>query len=134
VSKGGNLILNVGPTARGVFDYRAQKALGAIGDWMNVNSRSIYGCGKAPDEFTSPAGTLLTYNPQTRRLYLHLMDYPSSGEIVLHGYKHKVRFAQLLNDDSEIRRREAADNDDVVLTVPANKPPVEIPVIELVLR
>jgi alpha-L-fucosidase len=134
VSKGGNLILNVGPTARGVFDYRAQHALGAIAGWMKYNSKSIYGCGRAPAGYGSPAGTLLTYNPETKRLYLHLMDYPSSGEVVLHGYKDKLRYAQLLNDDSEIRWKVSEGSDDVVLTVPSLKPHVEIPVIELALR
>ena len=48
---------------RGVFDYRAQERLTAIGNWMKYNNRSIYGCTEAPDEFKVPANTLLTYNP-----------------------------------------------------------------------
>ena len=36
VSKGGNLLLNVGPTARGLFDYRAQERLKAMGEWMKI--------------------------------------------------------------------------------------------------
>ncbi len=55
VSKGGNLLLNVGPTARGVFDYRAQDRLKAMGEWMKYNNRSIYGCTEAPADFTAPA-------------------------------------------------------------------------------
>jgi len=43
-SKGGNLLLNVGPTGRGEFDARALDRLGAIGAWMKRHSRSIYGC------------------------------------------------------------------------------------------
>src|SRR5579885_2269068 len=43
VSKGGNLLLNVGPTARGEFDPRAQATLDEIGRWMHGNSRAIYG-------------------------------------------------------------------------------------------
>ncbi|MBM3216198.1 alpha-L-fucosidase, partial [Candidatus Poribacteria bacterium] len=52
VSKGGNLLLNVGPTARGEFDPFAIDRLRGIGAWMRVNSRSIYGCG--PSEHTPP--------------------------------------------------------------------------------
>ena len=44
VAKNGNLILNVGPTARGDFDYRAQLALDSLSIWMKYNSRSVYGC------------------------------------------------------------------------------------------
>ena len=48
VSKGGNLLLNVGPTARGELDYRAMDRLAGIGKWMHHHSRSIYGCTAAP--------------------------------------------------------------------------------------
>ncbi len=41
-SNGGNLILNVGPTARGEFDYRAENALDSLAQWMQANSKSIY--------------------------------------------------------------------------------------------
>ena len=47
VSNGGNLIMNVGPTARGYLDHRAEEALAVYADWMKYNSRSIYGCTKA---------------------------------------------------------------------------------------
>ena len=44
VSMGGNLLLNVGPTARGYFDARALERLRGIGEWMRLHSRSIYEC------------------------------------------------------------------------------------------
>ena len=68
VSKGGNLLLNVGPTARGVFDYRAQDRLRSMGEWMKYNNRSVYGCTEAPAGFTAPANTLLTYNPVYQKI------------------------------------------------------------------
>lgn len=77
VSNGGNLLLNVGPTARGEFDYRASSALDSLSHWMHSNSKSIYGCTYAPAEFKVPANTKLTYNPVTKRLYVHLYEYPS---------------------------------------------------------
>jgi alpha-L-fucosidase len=48
VSKGGNLLLNVGPTGRGTFDNRAMQRLEGMGEWMKYNGRSIYGCTQAP--------------------------------------------------------------------------------------
>jgi len=132
VSHGGNLILNVGPTARGTFDYRAQRALDSIGLWMQVNSKAIYGCKEAPAAFATPPGTLLTWNPATRRVYVHLMEY-SGGALRLPGYKGKIRYAQFLHDNSELRIKPADDNtDDLILSLPDRKPNVEIPVIELV--
>ena len=52
VSCGGNLLMNVGPTARGYLDYRAEEALQVYADWMKYNGRSIYGCTMAEPEFT----------------------------------------------------------------------------------
>lgn len=131
VANGGNLILNVGPTARGEFDYRATRALDSLAYWMHANSRSIYNCTYAPDSFKVPEGTKLTLNKTTKRLYVHLFDYPD-GKLVLHGYKGKIRYAQFLNDASELLYKTSGD--DVVVTLPAKKPPYDIPVVELMLK
>ncbi len=135
VSKGGNLLLNVGPTARGTFDFRAQSSLGSMGEWMKVNSRSIYGCTEAPAGFTAPDNTLLTYNPVTRRLYVHLLAYPM-GRVSLSGIADKVKYVQFLHDASEIRYSagsgEEANN--LNLQLPVTKPPVEIIVLEVFLK
>lgn len=130
VSKSGNLILNVGPTARGTFDYRAVRALDSIGNWMQVNNRAVYGCKEAPATFEAPENTMLTYNPLTKKLYVHLLKYPT-GSISLTGYAGKVKYSQFVHDNSEIKREEKGK--DVVLTLPAIQPPYTIPVIELIL-
>ncbi|WP_443939264.1 alpha-L-fucosidase [Pedobacter sp. MW01-1-1] len=136
VSKNGNLLLNVGPTARGIFDYRADRALDSLGIWMSVNSRSIYGCKNAPDSFKMPENTRLTYNPNTKKLYIHLMQYPSNGRLVLPGYKGKVSYMQFLHDASEIRedKKEASSGADLIILVPEHKPTIQIPVIEVTLK
>jgi alpha-L-fucosidase len=141
VSKGGNLLLNVGPTARGTFDHRADKALKDMGEWMAYNSRSIYGCTAAPDDFNVPDNSLLTYNPKTKRLYIHLLDYPLKN-FLLKDYADKIKYAQFLHDGSEIKigkpsghwiKQETSEND-INLLLPVIKPNVEIPVIELFLN
>jgi len=138
-ANGGNLILNVGPTGRGEFDYRATRALDSLAMWMQANSKSIYGCTFAPEGFTVPAGTRLTYNPTTKRLYVHLFTYPP-GNLTLPGYGGKVQYAQFLHDASEILTADkkalstSEAGSDVVLALPSLKPPVEVPVIELILK
>jgi len=131
VSKGGNLLLNVGPTARGDFDYRADNALENMGKWMSHNSASIYGCTQAPEEFKAPESSLITYNETSKRLYVHLLDYPL-GSLRMSGYKGKIKYAQFLHDNSEIRFSE--NGDDVILTLPVLKPAYEIPVVEILLK
>ncbi len=145
VSKGGNLLLNVGPTARGNFDYRAIERLQQIGDWMTFNSKSIYGCTAAPEKFQSPKNTFLTYNKETNRLYIHLLQYPFKT-LYLPGFKGQVKYAQFLHDNSEIKYRESAaakasehmaitaGADDLIMDLPVIKPNTEIPVIELILK
>ncbi len=135
VSKGGNLLLNVGPTARGSFDYRAQESLQAMGEWMKFNSRSIYNCTEAPEGFAAPGNTLLTYNPGTKRLYVHLLAYPM-GSLTLKNMGDKVKYIQFLHDASEIRYSAGRDEakNDLNLQLPVLKPPVEIPVLEVMLR
>jgi len=134
VSKGGNLLLNVGPTARGVFDSRAQDRLKAMGEWMKFNNRSIYGCTEAPAGIVAPANTLLTYNPVTKRLYIHLLAYPL-GSMQLSNMGDKVKYIQFLHDASEIRFRASDESkNDLILSLPVQKPQMEIPVLEVFLK
>ena len=135
VSKGGNLLLNVGPTARGTFDDRAQYSLGAMGEWMKLNGRSVYGCTEAPAGIVAPPNTLLTYNPVTNRLYVHMLSYPM-GRITLPGLSEKVKYVQFLHDASEIRFSAGSGEEagNLNLTLPIQKPPVEIVVLEVYLK
>jgi len=142
VSKGGNLILNVGPTARGVIQEKAVERLNATHDWMKYNSRAIYGCTAAPENIETPRNSLLTYNPKTNRLYVHVLDWPFKT-IYLPGMAGKVAYAQLLHDASELKLKttKGAWLDDIKqgdtglkIEIPVRKPDVEIPVIELFLK
>jgi alpha-L-fucosidase len=100
--------------------------------WMHANSKAIYNCTFAPASFSAPEGTKLTYNPATKRLYLHLFEYTAGGTLRLPGYAGKIRYAQLLNDDSELLYSE--DGNDLILKMPKVRPPYEIPVVELMLQ
>ena len=143
VSKGGNLLLNVGPTGRGEFDERAMDRLNGIGEWMKRHSRSIYGCTQAPPEFPCPKNCSLTYHPEKKRLYVHVLAWPYK-HLHLYGnaYAERVEYAQLLNDASEIRTgldswhadQIGQTRDTLVLNLPAQKPNVAVPVIELFLK
>ncbi len=143
VSLGGNLLMNVGPTARGYFDYRAEAALKVYADWMKYNSRSIYGCTMAEPEFKAPEGCRFTQSADGKRLYLHLFSYPF-GHVQLRGLAGKVKYAQFLHDASEIRFSEGKvqhfgdglpeSSDLLVLNIPHVKPNFIVPVIELFLK
>jgi alpha-L-fucosidase len=143
VSKGGNLLLNVGPTARGTFDDRAMDRLEAMGEWMKLHDRSIYGCTQAPDHFPKPDNCLLTYHPGLNRIYVHVLEWPFKS-LHLDGFDGKVKYAQLLNDASEVQfasRRGAwmdegknKESQTLTLQLPVKAPDVTVPVIELFLQ
>jgi alpha-L-fucosidase len=142
VAKDGNLLLNVGPTGRGEFDDRALATLKEIGRWTRRNGRSIYGAGRS--EFEAPADVRYTQNGD--RLYVHVFSWPFR-HLHLPGLAGRVKYAQLLHDASEIRFKEysGAETDSntgvkdipegtVTLSLPVQKPDVEVPVVEIFLR
>ena len=131
VSRGGNLLLNVGPTGRGEFDRRALERLAGIGEWIKRHDRSIYGCGRAPEEFACPDDCRYTFNEETNRLYLHVFSWPFK-HVHLPGMADRVEYAQLLNDASEVGRDE--HDGDLTLVLPVRKPDVTVPVVEIFLK
>ncbi len=48
VSKGGNYLLNVGPTAEGIIPQPSVDVLLKVGKWLKVNGEAIYGTGPSP--------------------------------------------------------------------------------------
>ncbi len=144
VSRGGNLLMNVGPTSRGYIDHRAMDRLASFGKWMKYNGRSIYGCGQAPSEFKAPDDCRYTYNPKTNRLYIHFFSWPFK-HIHLPGLADKVKYAQLLCDGSEIHfsstvaqtgMTSGSPSGAVTLNLPVVVPQQagEVPVIEIFLK
>jgi alpha-L-fucosidase len=110
-----------------------------MGQWMKSHARSIYGCSQAPAEMQAPTDCRYTYNPETNRLYCHIFNWPN-GEIQLPGLAGKVKYAQLLNDASEIRfggkaawqqAWETTGENLLSLKLPIVKPNVTVPVIEM---
>jgi alpha-L-fucosidase len=146
VGKGGNLLLNVGPTARGTFDGRALERLEGIGEWMRTNGRSVYGCTRAPRSFAKPRNCLLTYHPDAGRIYVHVLEWPP-GFLRLEGFAGRASYAQLLHDGSEcpfVKQeteigffsgpRPPAAADDLTLRIPVSEPGIALPTIEIFLK
>ena len=127
VACGGNLLMNVGPTARGTFDDRAVAALGVYRDWMRLHARAIYGCTQS--EHQAPPDCRLTQRGD--HLYLHVFAWPFR-RLHLDGLAGRVEYAQLLHDASEIPFTAAGDT--LALELPVRKPDVVVPVIELFLK
>lgn len=99
VSKNGNLLLNVGPDARGVIPKESLEILSQIGNWMKKNGASIYGCGSSG--LPKPENGRITGNG--RHLYYHIME-SAVGSIPLYGIRREqVERIRLLQDGSELK-------------------------------
>ena len=119
-SKGGNYLLNVSPTGEGALLPQAVERLKAIGQWMKVNSESIY------DTTASPFGGL-AWGRCTKKsladgtiLYLHVFDWPEDGELLVPGLKNHVEQAYLLADQTPLEAR--GQDEGVIVSLPALAP------------
>jgi len=93
-SKGGNLLLNVGPTADGLLPTPILNRLGEIGSWMQVNGDAIYGTTVSP--YGQPAWGRYTAKGST--VYAHVFDWPKNGRLELTGMTEAPARAYLLAD------------------------------------
>jgi len=98
VSKNGNLLVNIGPDAKGNIPQTSIEILNEIGDWMRKNSASIYGCSGS----NLPKPEWGWYTQAGRRLYAHIFD-GNIGPLPMENLGGKVESMRLLADGSEIQ-------------------------------
>lgn len=98
VSKNGNMILNVGPTALGVIPQESQDILADIGAWIEKNGESIYGCGIS----NLPKPEWGYYTQKGNTIYAHVFEQPV-GPLALIGIdKNQIKRMSFLHDGSEV--------------------------------
>jgi alpha-L-fucosidase len=97
-SKGGNLLLNIGPTSEGVFPPEAIERLKTIGEWMKVNGQAIHGTSASPFDALAWGRCTQKQHGAETTLYLHVFHWPSDGKLELPGLGNKISGAWLLDD------------------------------------
>jgi alpha-L-fucosidase len=114
-SKGGNFLLNVGPTSEGLIPQPSIERLAAMGEWMKVNGESIYGTTASP--FGKVPWGRCTAKPG--KLYLHIFDWPTNGNLEVAGLKNKVKKAYLLANKKQTGLAVSRnDKKNIVISVP----------------
>jgi len=117
-SKGGNFLLNVGPTPEGLIPAPSVQRLKVMGDWMAVNAESIRGTTASP--IGRPDWGRCTAKDQT--LYLHVFDWPADGKLVVPLADADVNKAYLLADRKKKPLPVDCGAETTTVTVPAEAP------------
>ncbi|MFL5738789.1 MAG: alpha-L-fucosidase [Flavisolibacter sp.] len=119
-SKGGNYLLNVGPKADGTFPQESIDILKGIGEWMKVNSESIYGTTASP--FAPVAWGRVTKKEENGNtvLYLHVFDWPKDGKIMTPAFSNQLVSVKLLGSTEKIKAKQ--ENGAVEIKLPDSAP------------
>lgn len=149
VSKGGNYLLNVGPTAEGIIPQASQDNLRAVGRWLKVNGEAIYGAGPTPfgaelgaySESQKDKNGKPVFQPKTDwrcttkpgKMFIHLIKWPGTS-FELNGIKETVDRAYLLADPKHKSLAVKKSGDTITLTLPEKAPDALDSVLCLVLK
>ncbi|MEI6178418.1 MAG: alpha-L-fucosidase [Verrucomicrobiota bacterium] len=129
-SKGGNFLLNVGPTAEGEIPAESIERLKAVGQWMDSYSEAIYATE------ASPFARRLNWGRVTRKtvgdktmLYLHVWDWPADGKLLLPTLKEKPISGKVMKTGASVTAESSAEG--VVVTLPGKATDPNISVVAL---
>jgi alpha-L-fucosidase len=124
-SKGGNYLLNVGPTGEGLIPGPSVERLQQVGAWMKINHDAIYGTSASPFAKLDWGRCTSRTTPSGTTLYLHVFDWPTNGQLIIPGLKSAVTKAYLLKSNSlgwHKRLKTVPAGDFLTISVPATAP------------
>jgi len=97
VSRGGNLLLDIGPRADGTIPVIMEERLTEMGDWLKINGEAIYGTKpwKNTREWTAGEVPKIEYNKEYSSAYdvIKLIERPADGKASIEAF-----FTSKVND------------------------------------
>ncbi|MBN1513695.1 MAG: alpha-L-fucosidase [Phycisphaerae bacterium] len=137
-SKGGNFLLNVGPTAEGLIPQPSVERLRDIGAWLKINGEAVYGTQAGPFKRPPDWGrcTQRALDGGNTRLYLHVFDAPPDGTLALDGLLNEPKRAYRLagGPDAAVKTRRVEDRLEVLVPATESAEAVFVIVLDIVGR
>ena len=127
VSKGGNYLLNVGPTAEGIIPEPSVERLLGVGDWLKKNGEGVYGTTAGPIQNVDWCRS----TQKDGSVYIHVFDWPSDGKLKLSGLGRAISEATILGDSKDNNLSIEVRDTFVVINGPVNAPDSIVSVIKL---
>ena len=118
VSKGGNLLLNVGPTAEGLIPKPSIERLADMGNWMAVNGEAIHGAKASPFGGTKWG----RYTQKGKKVYAHVFEWPEEGLLTVAPEGIKISKVYLLSDKEKKPLKFEFASGGVVVELPKQAP------------
>lgn len=120
-SKGGNFLLNVGPTDLGEFPQESIDILSKMGAWMKVNGEAVYGSKASPWGLFDWGRCTKKETKNGTTLYFSVFNWPADGKLIIPGIPNKVASAQLLANGAKVNAVTSKDGI-LTLTLPKSAP------------
>ena len=121
-SKGGNYLLNVGPTSEGLIPAPSVERLKEVGQWMKQNGDTIYGTTASPFKRLSWGRCTKKLTPDGAILYLHVFNWPADCKLLVPGLKNAAQRAYVLSDSAKKALPMESGPQGLTLTLPAAAP------------
>ena len=127
-SKGGNFLLDVGPTPEGTIQPEFVERLQDMGKWMKVYGDSIYGTTYGPLQNLAFGKT----TAKGKIVYLHVFDWPSEGRLEVPGFQGRIAQVNVVGDKRKLKFQQESDK--LIITVPPTAPDPNDSVLQIITR
>lgn len=120
-SKGGNFLLNVGPTSLGEFPPESVDILAKMGEWMKVNGEAVYGTKASPWGLFPWGRCTIKETKSGTSVYFSVFEWPSDAKLVIPGFANKVASAKLIANGASLKSTVAKDGT-LTISLPSKAP------------